>query len=98
MILDTSQLCRTGHDDVPRTKMRDPALMLLELSPFDASLCIFVPALKFEYLWNIIMILHLWRTGLDDVLRTRMITLILTFIHSELFPLDVFRCNFMFAP
>ena len=30
---DTLQLCRTGHDDVSRTKMRDLALLLFELSP-----------------------------------------------------------------
>ena len=41
-------------------------------------------------------ILQLYRTGLDDVLNTRMTTLI--FILSELFPLDGFRYNFMSAP
>ena len=35
---DTSQLCRTGHDNVLRTEMRDIALILFELSPFDALL------------------------------------------------------------
>ena len=30
---DTSQLCRTGHDDVSRTKLRVLALILFELSP-----------------------------------------------------------------
>ena len=36
---------------------------------------------------------QLCRKGLDDVLRTRFTTL--AFIVSELFPLDVFRCNFV---
>ena len=30
---DTSQLCRTGHDDVSHTKMRALTLILFELSP-----------------------------------------------------------------
>ena len=30
---DTSQLCRTGHDNVSHTKMRALALLLFELSP-----------------------------------------------------------------
>ena len=30
---DTSQFCRTGHDDMSRTKMRALALIPLELSP-----------------------------------------------------------------
>ena len=30
---DTSQLCRTGHDEVSRTKMRALALILSEVSP-----------------------------------------------------------------
>ena len=38
---------------------------------------------------------QLCRTGLDDVSPTRMTTL--AFILSELFPLDGFRCNFVFA-
>ena len=29
----TSQLCRTGHDDVSRTKMRAFTLLLFEFSP-----------------------------------------------------------------
>ena len=36
------------------------------------------------------------RTGHDDVSRTRMITL--AFILSDLFPLDGFRYNLVFAP
>ena len=39
---------------------------------------------------------QLCKTGHDDMSRTRMTTL--AFILSELFPLDFFRCNFMFAP
>ena len=39
---------------------------------------------------------QLCRTGHDDVSRTRMTTL--AFILSELFPLNGFRCNFVYAP
>ena len=42
---DTSQLCKAGHDDVSRTKMRALTLIFFELSPFEAFLCIFVSAL-----------------------------------------------------
>ena len=38
---------------------------------------------------------QLYRTGHDDVSRTRMTTL--AFILSDLFPLDCFRCNFVSA-
>ena len=31
--LDTSQLCRTGHDDVSRTRMTTLAFILSELIP-----------------------------------------------------------------
>ena len=39
---------------------------------------------------------QLYRTGHEDMSRTRVATL--TFILSELFPLDGFRCNFVSAP
>ena len=39
---DTSQLCRTGHDDVSRTKMRALVLKLFELSPYDVFMHILV--------------------------------------------------------
>ena len=42
---DTSQLCRTGHANVSRTKTRALSLILYVLSHFDAFLCIFVSAL-----------------------------------------------------
>ena len=41
---DTSQLCRTGHDDVSRTKMRAHPLILFELFPLDGFRCKFVSA------------------------------------------------------
>ena len=35
-ILMILQLCRTGHDNMPRTKMRALALILFELSPLSS--------------------------------------------------------------
>ena len=42
---DTSQLCRTGHDDVSRTRMTTLAFILSELFPLDGFRCNFVSAL-----------------------------------------------------
>ena len=60
-------------------------------------LCIFVSALYFEYpLEYNNDTSQLYRTGHDDVSRTRMTTL--AFILSDLFPLDCFiSCNFVSA-
>ena len=92
-----SQLYRTGHDDVSRTKMTTLAFILSELFPLDGFRCNFVSApqleKRLEYNHDTS---QLCRTGHDDVLRTRMTTLI--FILSESFPLDDFRCNFVSAP
>ena len=41
---DTSQLCRTGHDDVSRTRMTTLAFILSELFPLDGFRCNFVSA------------------------------------------------------
>ena len=41
---DTSQLCRTGHDDVLHTRMTTLAFILSELFPLDGFRCNFVPA------------------------------------------------------
>ena len=41
---DTSQLCRTGHDNVSRTRMTTFAFILSELFPFDGFRCNFVSA------------------------------------------------------
>ena len=41
---DTSQLCRTGHDDVLRTRMTTLAFILSELFPLDCFRCNFVSA------------------------------------------------------
>ena len=53
---DTSQLCRTGHDDVSRTRMTTLAFLLSELFPLDGFRCNFVNNVK--TVWNIIIILH----------------------------------------
>ena len=56
---DTSQLCRSGHDDMSHIKIRALAL-LYSYSPYGAFLCIFVCSVN--TLWNIIIILHRsWR-------------------------------------
>ena len=39
---DTSKLCRTGHDDVSRTRMTTLAFILSELFPLDGFRCNFV--------------------------------------------------------
>ena len=41
---DTSQLCRTGHDDMSRTRMTTLAFILSELFPLDGFICSFVSA------------------------------------------------------
>ena len=62
--------------------------------PMIISDAISCPLCNLNTLWNIIMIHQLCRTDHDDLLRTRITTL----IFSELFPLDGFRCNFVSAP
>ena len=42
---DTSQLCRTGHDDVVRTRMTTIAFILSELFPLDGFRCNFASVL-----------------------------------------------------
>ena len=39
---DTSQLCRTGHDDVARTRMTTLGFILSELFPLDGFRCNFM--------------------------------------------------------
>ena len=72
------------------------AFILSELLPLDCFRCNVVSAPSREYLS---VFYHdtsqLCRTRLDNVLGTRMTTR--SFILSELFPLDSFRCNFMSA-
>ena len=41
---DTSQLCRTGHYDVSRTRMTTLAFILFELLALDGFRCYFVSA------------------------------------------------------
>ena len=41
---DTSQLCRTGHDDVSRTRMTVLAFIVSELFPLDGFRCNYVSA------------------------------------------------------
>ena len=57
-ILMILQLCRTGHNDVSRTKIRALASLLLSYLPFDAFYAYSCPLCILNTLWNIIMILH----------------------------------------
>ena len=41
---DTSQSCRTGHDDLSHTRMTTPAFILSKLFPLVGFRCIFVSA------------------------------------------------------
>ena len=62
-----------------------------------SPLMLFYSYLLLEYpLEYVHDISQLGRTGHDDVSQSRMETL--TFILSELFPLDGFRCNFVSTP
>ena len=55
----TSQLGRTGHDDIPRTKMRAlPLLLFLVISPLMLFYAYSCPLCILNTLWNIIMIFH----------------------------------------
>ena len=57
---DTSQLCRTGHDNGSRTRMTTLAFILYELYPLDCFSCNF----------------ELCRTGHDNASNTKMATLV----------------------
>ena len=79
---DTSQLCRTGHDNVSRTRMTTLAFILFELFTLDGFRCNFVSAPLLE---NRLEYNHdtsqICRTDPDNVSHTRITTLI--FILSE---------------
>ena len=53
---DTSQLCRTGHDDVLHTRMTTLAFILLSYLPLMVSDAISCPLHNLKAVWNIIMI------------------------------------------
>ena len=75
------------------TRMATLAVILSELFPLDHFRCNFMSALELEYQMEYNHdTSQLYRTGHDDVSRTGMTTL--SFILSELFPLDGVRCNF----
>ena len=78
------------------TRMTTLAFILSELYPLNDFRCNFVstPRLKNRLEYNHVTS-QLYRTGHDNVSLIRMTTL--AFIHSELFPLDGFRCNFVSA-
>ena len=91
---DTSQLCRTDHDDMSRTNMRALPLLLFSYLPFDAFYA-FVSALKLEYpLEYNHDTSQLCKTDHDDASHTGILTL--ACILSELFPLDSFSGNALY--
>ena len=55
---DTSKLCRTGHDDVSRTRMKTLASYFLSCLPIMVSDAISCPLHNLKTDWNIIMVLH----------------------------------------
>ena len=73
---DTSQLCRTGLDDVSHTRMTALAFILSKSIPLDDFRCNFVSALLLKYpLVNYHDTLQLCRTDHDDVSHIGMTTL-----------------------
>ena len=55
---DTSQLCRTDHDNVSCTKIRALALIFFSYLPLMLFYAYSCPLCNLNTLWNIIMILH----------------------------------------
>ena len=55
---DTSKLCRTGYDDVSRTRMKTLASYFLSYLPIMVSDAISCPLHNLKTDWNIIMVLH----------------------------------------
>ena len=55
---DTSQLCRTGHGDVLRTRMSTLAFILSELLPLIVSDAISCPLHNLKTVLNSVMILY----------------------------------------
>ena len=91
---DTSQLCRTGHDDMSCTNMRALPLLLFSYLPFNAFYA-FVSALELEYpLEYNHDTSQLCKTDHDDASHTGMLTL--SCIHPELFSLDSFSGNALY--
>ena len=85
---DTSTLCRTGHDDVSRTRMTPLALILSELFPLDGFRCNFCPLHNWNTLWNIIMILYSYVEQVMTMCRVQEWQLSLSYFLSY-FPLIV---------
>ena len=72
------QLCRTGHDNISRTRVTTLGFIYM-LMVLDAISC---PLYNLNTLWYIIMILYrLLQSGNDDELHTRMTTLTFIVVH-----------------
>ena len=68
---DTSQFCRTGHDNVSRTRIATVAVILLGYFPLIISDAILCPLYNFNALWNIIMILHSYEEQVMSMCRVQ---------------------------
>ena len=77
------------------TRMTNLTVILSELFPLDhAILC---PLYNLNALWNLIMILHSYVEQVMMVCHVQEIQLSLSYF-LKFFPLDGFRCNFVYAP
>ena len=93
---DTSQLCRTGHDDVSGTRMTTLIFILLSYFPLMISDAILCPLHNLKTVWNIVMILYGCVEQVMTMCCIQEWQLSLSYFLSY-FPLDHFRCNLVFA-
>ena len=68
---DISQLCRTGHDDVSRTRMTTLAFILSELLPLMVSDAISCPLHNLKTVWNTLMIIYSYVEQVMTIFRVK---------------------------
>ena len=85
---DTSQLCRTGHDDVSRTRPTTLAFILSELFPLMVSDAISCQLHNSNSVWYIIMILYSYVEQVLTMCRIQERQFLLPYLMSY-FPLIV---------
>ena len=83
---DTSQLCRTGHDDVSHTRMRTPTFRVI--SPLMVSDAISCLLHNLKILWNILMMLYSYVEQVMRMCRIQEWQLLLSYFPSY-FPLII---------
>ena len=79
-----------------RTRMTTLTFILSQLFLLDVLDAVSCPLHNLKTVWNIIMILHSYVEQVMTMCRVQ--ELQLTFILSELFPLDGLKCNFVSTP